>query len=65
MNIDEMRAATAEGRAKELDALLRQQFNLRLQKVTGQLAAHTQLSKVRREIARLRTVVTEAAGTKA
>ena len=65
MNIDEMRAATVEGRAKELDELLRQQFNLRLQKVTGQLAAHTQIGKIRRDIARLKTVMTEAARAKA
>lgn len=61
MNLDEMRAASAEAREKELDDLLRQQFNLRLQKSTGQLANNSQLAKVRREVARLKTVIGEAA----
>lgn len=61
MDIKEMRAATAEARAKELSELLRQQFNLRMQNATGQLGNTSQLQKVRREIARLKTVIGEAA----
>lgn len=59
MDIKEMRAATVEAQAKELTELLRQQFNLRMQNSTGQLANTGQLRKVRREIARLKTVMTE------
>ncbi len=59
MDIKEMRAANAEARAKELSDLLRQQFTLRMQKSTGQLANTGQLRVVRRQIARLKTVMKE------
>lgn len=49
----------------ELNALLfeksREQFNLRMQKGTGQLARPDQVKKVRREIARIHTIITEMA----
>ncbi|MHB1586739.1 MAG: 50S ribosomal protein L29 [Acidiferrobacteraceae bacterium] len=59
MNIDEMRGATPEAREKELDDLLRQQFTLRLRKTTGQIASTAELPRLRREIARLKTVINE------
>ncbi|MHB1515046.1 MAG: 50S ribosomal protein L29 [Acidiferrobacteraceae bacterium] len=60
MNIEEMRAATPEARNKELEDLLRQQFTLRLRKATGQLASTAELPRLRREVARLKTVINEA-----
>ncbi|MHB1949874.1 MAG: 50S ribosomal protein L29 [Acidiferrobacteraceae bacterium] len=60
MNIDEMRQAAPEVRAKELDDLLRQQFTLRLRKATGQISSTAEISRLRREIARLKTVMNEA-----
>lgn len=44
---------------KELDELLREQFNLRMQKATGQLGNTARLRQVRRDIARVRTVISE------
>ncbi|WP_019937393.1 50S ribosomal protein L29 [Bordetella sp. FB-8] len=47
---------------KELESLLKAQFGLRMQKATQQLANTSQLRKVRRDIARVRTVLAEKAG---
>lgn len=48
----------------ELDGLLlnaaREQFGLRMQKATGQLSRPDQLRKVRREIARIKTVIRQS-----
>ena len=52
----------SEGELKsELDVLLREQFNLRMQQGTGQLTRPDQMKKVRRNIARVKTVLTEKA----
>ena len=60
MKIKELRALDQAGKTKELESLLREQFNLRMQHATGQLANTANLKKVRRNIARLRTVVNES-----
>lgn len=44
----------------ELDALLKEQFGLRMQKATQQLTNTAKLKQVRRSIARARTVLHEA-----
>ena len=41
--------------------MLREQFNLRMQKGTGQLSRPDQVKKVRRDIARIKTVMNEKA----
>ncbi len=50
---------------EELDALvlelLHEQFNLRMQKGSGQLSKPSEMKRVRREIARVKTVITEMA----
>jgi len=46
---------------KELESLLRAQFGLRMQVATQQLANTSQLKKVRRDIARVRTIIKEKA----
>ncbi len=46
----------------ELDALLKEQFGLRMQKATQQLANSAKLQDVRRAIARTRTLITQKAG---
>ncbi len=61
MNISEMRTKDAAELRKELESLLKAQFSLRMQKATQQLSNTSQLRKVRRDIARVRTVL----GTKA
>lgn len=55
------RSKSAEDLDKELGALRREQFNLRMQKATGQLANSSRLGQVRKEIARIKTVINEAA----
>ena len=39
--------------------LLREQFNLRMQKVTEQLSKTSEIRRVRREIATVKTIITE------
>ena len=51
--------------ATELNALLKEQFGLRMQKATQQLSNTSQLRNVRRDIARVRTVMAEKTRTKA
>ncbi|CAM3353101.1 50S ribosomal protein L29 [Bordetella sputigena] len=62
MNAKELRSKDADELKKELESLLRAQFGLRMQKATQQLANTSQLGKVRKDIARVRTVLTEKAG---
>jgi large subunit ribosomal protein L29 len=62
MKAKDIRALAAEDRQKELEGLLREQFNLRMQHATGQLANNAKLKTVRRDIARLKTVMNEKAG---
>ncbi len=50
--------SVSELHSEQLD-LLREHFNLRLQKANGQLNRHTQLKHVRRNIARVKTVLKE------
>jgi large subunit ribosomal protein L29 len=45
-----------------LHALLREQFGLRMQKATQQLTNHSKLTDVRRNIARVRTLLHQKAG---
>ena len=44
---------------EELTGLLQEQFNLRMQRGTGQLTTPHELRRVRRDIARVRTVLNE------
>jgi large subunit ribosomal protein L29 len=64
MKASELRAKDAAQLSKELEELLRAQFSLRMQKATQQLTNSSQLKKVRRDIARARTILTEKAKTK-
>jgi len=62
MKASELRAKDAAELGKELESLLKAQFGLRMQKATQQLANTSQIRKVRRDIARVRTLLTEKAG---
>ena len=64
MKASELRAKDAAELSKELEDLLRAQFSLRMQKATQQLTNSSQLKKVRRDIARARTVLREKAKAK-
>jgi large subunit ribosomal protein L29 len=59
MNPKELRAKSPTDLQQELTDLLRAQFSLRMQKATQQLSNSSQLRKVRRDIARVRTVLGE------
>jgi large subunit ribosomal protein L29 len=61
MNAKELRDKSADDLNKELVDLLREQFNLRMQKGTGQLSRPHQMKEVRRSIARVKTILREKA----
>ena len=62
MKASELRSKNATELQTELESLLRAQFNLRMQSATQQLTNHSQIRQVRRDIARVRTIMTENAG---
>lgn len=55
----EIRALSEQDMAKELEETARELFNLRMQNATGQLANVDQISKTRRSIARIKTIMNE------
>jgi large subunit ribosomal protein L29 len=59
MNTSELREKSVTELNEELSGLLREQFNLRMQQGTGQLARPDQVKKVRRNIARVKTIINE------
>ena len=61
MTASEMKAKSAEELKTELQSLLRAQFNLRMQKATQQLNNTSQVRKVRRDIARVKTILNQKA----
>jgi large subunit ribosomal protein L29 len=65
MSAKELRDKTATDLQKELLDLRREQFNLRMARATGQAAKPDQFTKVRRNIARLKTVQAEQRRTAA
>jgi large subunit ribosomal protein L29 len=61
MKASELRAKTGDELHKELNELLKAQFGLRMQLATQQLGNSSQIKKVRRDIARVRTLLKEKA----
>jgi large subunit ribosomal protein L29 len=59
MNTKELRGKTPADLTSELAGLIKEQFNLRMQKATGQLGKTSQLRAVRRDIARVQTILNE------
>jgi len=59
MKASELRSKSVDELKQELQSLLRAQFSLRMQKATQQLANTSQIGKTRRDIARVRTVLTQ------
>ena len=57
MKAAELKAKSPDELRQELNSLLKAQFSLRMQKATQQLANTSQLGKVRRDIARVRTAL--------
>ncbi|AOW76999.1 50S ribosomal protein L29 [Colwellia sp. PAMC 20917] len=62
MKASELKDKSIEELNTEMLALLREQFNYRMQASTGQLAQTHLLRTVRRNIARVKTIITEKAG---
>ena len=61
MNPAELRQKSSAELDKLLLELKREQFNLRMQKGTGQLSKPSEVQRVRREIARIKTIMAEEA----
>ena len=62
MKVSELREKSEAELQKELQDMLREQFNLRMQKATNQLSDNSQMKKVRRDIARVKTIMNEMKG---
>ncbi len=59
MKVDELREKDDAALRKELDELRREGFRLRMQRGSGQLGRPSEVKRVRREIARVMTVLGE------
>ena len=57
MKIDEVRGMTPDQLAEQLVNLKKEQFNLRFQKATGQVEKTHRVDEVRKDIARIKTVL--------
>ena len=61
MKASELRVKNTDELRQELNELLKAQFSLRMQVATQQLTTNSQIGKVRRDIARVRTIINEKA----
>ena len=61
MKAGDVRAKTDDELKSEVDQLSKEVFNLRFQKASGQLENTTRVRQVRRDIARIKTVIGERA----
>jgi large subunit ribosomal protein L29 len=59
MKANELRKLSEDELQKRLYELLKEQFNLRMQKGSDQLNRHSQFKAVRRDIARVKTIVSQ------
>ena len=64
MKASELKAKSAADLQVELVSLNKAQFGLRMQVATQQLSNTSQLCKVRRDIARVKTILTEKGAQK-
>ena len=62
MKAAEFKTKTLDELGDELEQLKKEQFNLRFQKATGQLENTARVRQVRRDIARIQTVITAKRG---
>ena len=61
MNAQELRDKTPDQLIEELSNLKKEAFNLRFQQATGQLESTARMRSVKRDVARVRTVLAEKA----
>ena len=59
MKAEEIRAISPEELARQLEAAHRELFDLRFRAATKQLANHREIPRVRRKIARMKTIIAE------
>ncbi len=64
MNAEDVRRKTPDELLDQLAALKKEQFNLRFQQATGQLDNSARARHVRRDIARIKTILREKRGTR-
>ncbi len=57
--ISDLRQKSSDELAEEIQNLKREQLNLRFQRASGQLESTSRVREVRREIARIKTIVNE------
>ncbi len=62
MKPQEIRAMSDEALGEELLKLRREQFNMRLKSATGQGTRPDQFGKIRKDIARIKTILRERVG---
>lgn len=62
MKAQDLRAKNDDELATQLTDLKKEQFNLRFQRATGQLENTSRFREVRRDIARIKTILTQRAG---
>ncbi len=65
MNAKELREKTPEQLREDLVALKKEQFNLRFQQATGQLENNARMRTVRRDAARVLTILNQKAAAEA
>jgi len=65
MKAAEVRAKTPDQLQDELASLKKEQFNLRFQKASGQLEKTARVRQVRRDIARIKTILRQKAAVEA
>jgi large subunit ribosomal protein L29 len=61
MDAGELRAKTPDQLREQLVALKKEAFNLRFRQATGQLENTARMSAVRRDVARVKTILNEKA----
>ena len=64
MKAEDLRAMTPDQLGDELLKLKKEQFNLRFQRATGQLENTARVKEVRRDIARIKTIIAERSTAK-
>jgi len=64
MKATDLRAMSQDELRVELTSLKKEQFNLRFQAASGQMENTAQVRKIRRDVARINTILTEQAEAK-
>ncbi|KQQ89806.1 MULTISPECIES: 50S ribosomal protein L29 [Aureimonas] len=63
MKASDLTTKTQDELTADLGKLKKEQFNLRFQRATGQLENTSRVKEVRRDIARIKTIARQKAGT--